>query len=209
MLIKLIKDDKSKPKLFIDLRTLKQAEDSPLLPGQNYYIHKIPRFPEWMKGKTYRYADHKMDLYNLKCDCNSQLEKRELYSGRDVRTLCKHLYFKILKTSAAREIDSLTFLLIRSAVLWGESHLYRYTYLGKEIILGFKENVDWTNVYSENKYNPEEYHRYSFNPITNRWSYDNPPEYGYLVPDLIKRIIQFQLPFEHKYIMKLKLDGKD
>lgn len=203
-IIKLQPEDKSKPKLYSDLRKLPKDKDGPLNFGNNHYIHQIPHFPAWTKGKQYNYSHHKIDLYNLQCNCDSQLEKRENYKGRDVRLVCKHLYYKILNSPITQEIDSLTLLLMRSAAIWGEQYLYKYKYLGKVIILGFKESTEWINVYSESKYNLEEYHRYSYNPILKRWSYNNFPEYGPLIPDLIKRIIQFQLPFEHNFLSVLK-----
>ena len=200
LVIELKKDDKSKPKLYSDLRKLQTDIDTPLSKGQNYHVHKVPRFPSWMKGKVYRYTDHKMDLYNLKCDCSSQIEKQELYANRDVRSLCKHLYYKILKTSSLKEIDQLTLMLMRSAVLWGEDHLYKFRYLNHDVIFGFKEAIDWVNVYAPDKVTPELFHRYSYNPLNHRWSYDNIPEYGSLFTDLISRIIKYQLPFEHSAI---------
>lgn len=92
---------------------------------------------------------------------------------------------------------------MRSAAIWGEQYLYKYKYLGKVIILGFKESTEWINVYSLDKTNPEIYHRYSYNPISNRWSYNNLPNYAELLIDVIKRTIKYQLPFEYDKI-KLK-----
>lgn len=205
LVIELKNEDKSKPKLYTDLRKLKKESDSPLNFGQNYYIHKLPRFPEWIRGKVYRYANYKMDLYNLTCSCESQKEKREHYEARDVRRLCKHLYYKILKTSAAKELDSLTLELMKNAVVWGETYLYKYVYQGKDIILGFKEKVVWVNVYAPNRFLPDDYHRFSFNPISNRWSYGSQPKYSELIADVIKRVIRYNLPFEHAYLKKIKL----
>lgn len=203
-IIKLQPEDKSKPKLYSDLRKLLKDKDGPLNFGSNYYIHQIPRFPAWTKGKQYNYSHHKIDLYNLQCDCDSQLEKRENYKGRDVRLVCKHLYYKILNSPIAQEIDSLTLLLMRSAAIWGEQYLYKYKYLGKVIILGFKESTEWINVYLLDKTNPGIYHRYSYNPISNRWSYNNLPNYAELLIDVIKRTIKYQLPFEYDYLNKFK-----
>lgn len=204
IIIKLQSEDKSKPKLYSDLRKVQLDNFIPSNFGSNYYIHKMPRFPQWMKNKIYRYADHRMDLFNLKCDCNSQQQKREYYKGRDIRLLCKHLYYKILKTSAVKELDSLTIELMKNAVIWGEQHLYKYVYKNKDIIFGFKEDTDWINVYAPNVFKPEEHKKYSFNPLKHRWSYDSKPDDYLLFEDLIKRIIKNNLPFEHSYISILK-----
>ena len=201
--IKLQPDDKSKPKLYSDLRKISGDQQGPLNFGNNYYIHHLPKFPAWTKNKIYNYSKHKIDLYNLKCNCDSQSEKREHYKDRDVRLLCKHLYYKILNSPLTKDIDSLTLLLMRSAAVWGEQHLYKYTYLGQIIILGFKEPTEWVNVYSLNKANPEVYHRYSFNPISKRWSYNHLPNNAELIQDVIIRNIKYQLPFEHS-LMKVK-----
>ena len=203
-IIKLQSEDKSKPKLYSDLRKLTKDNTGPLNYGNNYYIHQIPRFPNWTKGKLYNYSNHKIDLYNLQCNCNSQIEKRENYKGRDVRLLCKHLYYKILNSPVAKEIDSLTLLLMRRAAICGEQHLYKYTYLDQIIILGFKELTEWVNVYSLNKANPEFYHRYSYNPISKRWSYNHLPINAELIQDVIIRNIKYQLPFEHKHLIRSK-----
>ncbi len=201
-IVDLKKENKTKPYLYTDIRKLQKDPDSPLNPGQNFYVHNLPKFPSFMRGKTYRYAEHEMDLYNLRCSCEYQSSKREIYQGRDIRLLCKHLYYKILKTSAAKELDPLTLELMKNAVLWSEKHLYRYRYMEQDIILGFKEGTSWVNVYSPNKFNPIECHRYSYNPITTRWSYNNQPEYGDLIPDLISRVIKYSLTFEHPYQKK-------
>lgn len=201
-IVQIKKESVSKPKKFEDLRKVQRDPESPLNPGQNFYIHNLPKFPSFMQGKTYRYADCEMDLYNLSCSCSYQAEKREEYKGRDIRLLCKHLYYKILKTSAAKELDSLTLELMKNAVLWGEQHLYKYVYKEQEVILGFKEKIDWVNVYAPNKFNLKECQRYSYNPLTSRWSYDNEPEYGHLIPDLIIRTIKYSLTFEHPYLKK-------
>lgn len=201
--IKSVQKDPKKIEKFEDLRKVKLNPNSPTDPGQNYYIHKLPKFHSFMKGKTYRYSDYKMDLFNLLCSCENQKLKREKYKGRDVRLLCKHLYYKILKTSVAKELDSLSLELMKNAVLWGEKHLYRYRYMEQDIILGFKEGIEWVNVYAKNKFNPKEHYRYSFNVMSNRWSYDNEPEYGHLIPDLISRVIKHNLIFEHQYQNKM------
>lgn len=203
-IVELKKENKTKPYLYTDIRKLLKDPDSPLNPGQNFYVHNLPKFPSFMQGKTYRYADYEMDLYNLHCDCDYHADKREKYQGRDIRLLCKHLYYKILKTSAAKELDSLTLELMKNAVLWGEKHLYKYTYKDQDIILGFHEGVEWVNVYAPNKFNLKEYHRYSFNVISDRWSYDSQPEFGHLIPDLISRVIKYSLTFEHPSLKSLK-----
>lgn len=200
IIIKLQQEDKSKPKLYSDLRKVQKDSDSPENPGQYFYIHKLPKFPSFMQGKTYRYADYKMDLFNLSCSCENQKLKREKYKGRDVRLLCKHLYYKILKTSAAQGLDSLSLEIMKTAVLFGEKHLYKYTYKDQDIILGFNEGTEWVNVYAPNKFNPEQYHRYSYNPNDYRWSYSSEPEYGALIPGLIIRVIKYQLQFQHIYL---------
>lgn len=208
IIIELHQEDKSKPKLYSDLRKLQKELDSPLNFGDHYYIHQMPRFPQWMNGKVYRYGNHKMDLSNLVCDCDSYLGKKENYKGRDIRILCKHLYYKILKTSAAKELDSLTLELMKNAVLWGEHHLYKYVYKDQDLVFGFKESIDWVNVYAPNIFNPEVHKRYSYNPISDRWSYDSKPSDYILLEDLIKRIIQHQLPFEHNYLSVIKLNKR-
>ena len=197
---KLGQKEPNKPQKFGDLRKVQIDPNSPLNLGQNYYIHKLPLFPSFMQGKTYRYADYKMDLFNLTCSCEYQELKREKYKGRDVRLLCKHLYYKILRTSAALELDSLSLEIMKTAVLFGEKTLYRYTYKEQDIILGFNEGTVWVNVYAKNKFNPEKYHRYSYNPNDCRWSYSNAPEAGHLIPDLIFRVIKYQLQFQHIHI---------
>lgn len=195
LVIELKSHNKSKPPLYSDLRKLKKDESSPVRLGENYYVHYIPRLPSWLKGKHYRYSNHKLDLHNLKCDCEAQGEKLEFYKARDVRAICKHLYYKLINSELIKELDSLTLLLMRSAVLWGEAHLYKYVYKGDVIVIGFKENSEWVNVYTKNDF--DQFHRYSFNPSTNRWSYGKGARYSELLPDLIKRIIEYQLPFEH------------
>lgn len=189
--------NKNKTQKFGDLRTVQIDPGSPINPGENYYIHKLPKFPSFVKGKLYRYSDYKMDLYNLTCSCEYQKLKREKYKDRDVRLLCKHLYYKILKTSSVQVLDSLSLEIMKTVVFFGEEQLYKYSYKDQDIILGFNEVAKWVNVYAPNKNNIEVYYRYSYDPIDVRWSYNNEPEYGPLISDLINRVIKYQLTFSH------------
>lgn len=202
LFIELKRVDNSKPQKYSDLRKIQQDKHGPLNPGENYYVHKLPKFPLSLKDKRYKYKEYHLDVYNLRCSCDSQKEKREEFPDRDIRRLCKHLYYKISSSWIKEYVDSLSLELTKSAALFGEKHLYKYTYKNNEIVFGFQENSPWVNVYAPNNFNPEVHHRYSFDPIKNRWSYNCKPEYAILFEDVIKRLIEHTLLFEHLSLLK-------
>jgi len=199
--------DLKKPKKYSDLRKLKQDATGPLNPGENYYVHPLPLFPLKVKDKRYRYKEFHLDVYNLRCTCEDQIAKREEYQDRDIRKLCKHLYYKISSSWLKQYVDSLSLELLKNSVFFGPEHLYKYEYKKSLIILGFRSETEWVNVYAPNIHHPEEHKRYSFNPSTKRWSYNSKPEYGILFEDVIHRLIKNTLTFEHHGLKKGYLNG--
>lgn len=192
--------DYSKPQKYSDLRKLKQDKQSPLYPGENYYVHQVPEFPSGLKEKRYRYKEFQLDVYSLRCTCDLQKEKREIYKDRDIRKICRHLYYKISSSWIKQYVEPLTMLLMKSAAIYNEKHLYRYEYKKSPVIFGFKEETLWVNVYTKNKNYPDEIFKYSFNPLTKRWSYNFKPEYYALFEDVIQRTIKYNLTFQHQYL---------
>lgn len=203
MILEAKRVDLKKPKKYSDLRKLKQDPFSPLNPGENYYIHQLPQFPLKVKDKRYRYKEFHLDVFNLRCTCEDQKAKREEYQDRDIRKLCKHLYYKISSSWLKQYLDSLSMELMKNSALFGPEALYKYEYKKSFIIFGFRSETEWVNVYAPNIHHPDEHKRYAFNPVTIRWSFKSQPQYGLLFEDVIHRLIKNTLTFEHPGLKKV------
>lgn len=149
-------------KSFKDLRKINHNDKKP----EHYYIHSIPKLPSWT-NKKYKCSGEIVNLFNLTCTCEDFINRSRLFSERDIRKACKHIYYKLRDTKASEYIDKLTFKLLEAGVFHGEQHLFEYNIKNKKVILGFGESEEWVNVYAKNEGN---YSRYSFNIKQQRWS---------------------------------------
>lgn len=199
MIIKLKKADPRLPKEFTDIRIAEKAISRNPFSAPNYYIHLLPRLPEWT-DRIYYYKTgpttfEKQNLYHLTCTCSTFKEKKKVFEGRDIRVLCKHLFYKLTETKAKKYLQELDVLLMRSAVIFHEMYLYKYTIKKKDVILGFKQDTDWVNVYTHNI--ADTYIKFSYHPIKRTWSYGiAPPNHTMLILAINSSLTQ--LPYSHK-----------
>lgn len=170
--------------------------------ARNYYIHLLPVLPWWTNRVT-KYKDEEINLFNYSCTCTEYQQRSELFlKPRDVRRICKHIYYKLDHQRFKEHIDPLSQLLIKSSAIHNELLHFKYEYLGNEYFFGFKPNTNWINVYLQQK---DTFIRFSFNPVEYRWSYKSEPEAATYLILMIEKILEFQLPFTHNWIINKQI----
>lgn len=174
---------------FDDIRiALKEIQEQ----GSSQYSHIIPQLPEWF-DKEYVFTEngevYSINLYKLTCTCNEFKEKSTLYKPGEIKSLCRHIYGKILRTRAVEYIDELSLLLLKDYMHNPELVFYSYILSGRQIIIGLARSP-WINIYAKAKRTKEDsegrYSRYSYNIKQDRWSYNISPYPKNLIIEAIK-----------------------
>lgn len=147
MILKAI--DKDKIPVYDDLRNVegknKQTKGESL---KSDYIHLVPPMPKWT-DKEYTSQNETQNVYRLTCTCDDYKERAELFEERDVRIICRHLFWKLTKTRAYRFLDKLTELLAHDSAFYREWIHYKSDFEGRDMIIG-KTNLytsGWLNIY--------------------------------------------------------------
>jgi hypothetical protein len=136
------------------------------------YSFIVPELPTWC-DRIYHYKDLKINPYQLKCSCGDSLLRRKYYEERDIRVICKHLYWKIAQTKIKDEVDELIILLMKQTALFGTNKFLTLEVDGKQIHLGFKNGNDWITILT-----PLQncgWQSWGYNPFEGRWSFDEMP----------------------------------
>ncbi|MDP4116317.1 MAG: hypothetical protein Q8903_09295 [Bacteroidota bacterium] len=176
------------PKEFDDIRlALKQIKEH----VDNQYYHLIPELPEWC-NKDYCFndngSDYSINIYKLTCTCQSFIDKTGLYDPRDIRSLCKHIYYKMARTKVMGYLDDLSCLLLKDYMHSPDMSFYSFQLLERNVIIGLAQ-TPWVNVYTKAKRTKEDvegnYTKYSYNINQKRWSYNISPYPKNLIIDAI------------------------
>lgn len=179
-------------KNFNEYDDIRVALKETILKVESEYIHLIPPLPDWC-NKTYLINDngieYSINIYNLTCTCNEFKEKLELYTPREVRSLCSHLRYKISNTKIAEYLDEVTSLLVKETASASKIKYYSYEIAGRQIIIGLNK-TQWVKVFTKakrNKADPEgNFTKYSYNLKQGRWSYNISPYPKNLIIEAIK-----------------------
>lgn len=178
-----------KIKEYDDIRiALKEIQEQ----GNNQYSHIIPQLPEWF-DKEYIFTEngevYSINLYRLTCTCSEYKDKALKYKCGDIKSLCRHIYSKIIRTRAAEYIDDLSLLLLKDYVHNPGLVFYSYILSGRRIIIGLAQSP-WINIYAKAKRTKDDpegrYSRYSYNLKQERWSYNISPYPKNLIIEAIK-----------------------
>ena len=185
---------------FSDLRVAeKEIQAIPNL-ARNYYIHLLPELTyAWWTNKDYKYKSELINPYKYTCTCTEYQQRAAIFpKSRDIRRACKHIYYKFTDTKLKQYLDSLSHLLLKSSAIHNEVLHFKYEYLDKQYYFGFKQNTNWINVYLKED---DEFRKFGFNPVENRWSYKSEPRDSAYAILMMERIAQSQLPFTHNWII--------
>ncbi len=113
---------------------------------------------------------HKINLFYLQCSCLDFRESVKRYPRRDIRRICKHLYYKII-TQLENEVDPLTKMLLDNKFWMHETAVHKIKFEKQIIYLGFYNNEKIVNVY---KYT-DKWRQYQYNTLKNYWINDLAP----------------------------------
>lgn len=193
---------------YSDLRIAeKEIQSIPTL-ARNYYIHQLPELNSiWWTNRNYRVSSQKVNPYQYTCTCSDHQQRMVHFRrARDVRRVCKHIYWKLINTPGIKEkFDSLSILLLKSTAIHNEMLHFKYEYLNEDYYFGFRPNTNWINVYLKQF---DEFRKYGYNPIEHRWSYNSVPENSQYAIYMMERLTEFQLPFTHNWSIQKILNEK-
>lgn len=133
----------------------------------------VPELPKWC-NKIYRFNDVKINPYQLKCSCKESQTKRKHFEARDVRVICKHIYWKISKTQIRDHVDNLTLEVMKLVGIFGSNKFLKLNVNGEDVHLAFKSKNDWITVLT--KQVNDSWRKWGYNPFEERWSYEEMPK---------------------------------
>lgn len=131
------------------------------------YIHEIEGFTQ-KKNKIHHSGHYKQNLYKLECTCEVFSKNKTVFNKKDLRRLCKHLYWKL---SNLKLVDKLTLLLAFDSVYFNYKKMIKLSYGKDFVIASYKEGSSWINIFSKEK----EWKKFSYEINQKRWSYNSKP----------------------------------
>lgn len=158
-----------------------------------------------LKGVTksyFYYNRNKVNAHYLNCTCKEYRENIKLYPLRDIRRICKHIYFIITKDYQSR-IDELTSLLLAHRFWDKIQEVYQVKYQTEFIYISFEKDLKFIRIYR--KFSEWKYYTYV---IENRsWINNLPPFKSYAQNKIITEYFidllnQFTNPKSLKRITK-------
>ena len=108
----------------------------------------IPVFKEIPKTSCY-YNRNKVNPHYLNCNCKEYKSKLKLYPLRDVRRICKHIFF-ILTKNYSNNLDELTKILLEHQFWEKISEVYEINYQEEKLYLSFNEDLKFNTYLPEN-----------------------------------------------------------
>jgi hypothetical protein len=119
-----------------------------------YFIPYNKRVPK----NSITIAGSKVNMHFLTCTCKQYKENVKKYAKRDIRRICKHIYYGIVN-DYSNEFDDLTKLLLETQFWYGNMFIYNVDYKGEKIYLGINENKKAVSLFLKN----ERWTRYIYN----------------------------------------------
>jgi hypothetical protein len=126
-----------------------------------------------LKGvpKSYIYYNrNKVNAHYLNCTCKEYRDSIKLYPLRDIRRICKHIYFIITKEYNDK-IDGLTTILLAHRFWDKISNVYEVFFQNEKLYISFNDNLKFLRVYKKNS----EWKFYTFFADKKKWENDLPP----------------------------------
>lgn len=129
----------------------------------------IPIFKGIPKTSCY-YNRNKVNPHYLNCSCKEYKSKIKLYPLRDIRRLCKHIFF-ILTKDYIQNLDELTKLLLEHQFWEKISDVYEVEYQKEKIYLSFNQELNFIHVYRK----ISQWKSYTYYPQNESWKENLPP----------------------------------
>jgi hypothetical protein len=132
----------------------------------NYLIPILKGVP-----KSYSYYNrNKVNAHYLNCTCKEYRDNIKLYPLRDIRRICKHIFF-IITNVYSEKLDELSAMLLAHRFWDKITEVYEILYLNKKLYLSFDKEQKFIRVYLKNS----EWKYYTFIPGKDIWQNDLPP----------------------------------
>ncbi|HVO75148.1 MAG TPA: hypothetical protein VMT35_14055 [Ignavibacteriaceae bacterium] len=145
------------------------------------YIYFIP-IVKGLTKKTFAYRNCRVNLFYLTCSCKVYREKVKIFKRRDLRRICKHIYY-VINTYASDYYGDLTKILLETHFWFGQQNLVKVVTSTGEIFFGLKESSADVNVIVKG----DCWQRFSYNLKEKKWD-DCPPENRILVENVLNVI---------------------
>lgn len=151
-----------------------------VLTKTNYLVPVLKGVP-----KTYSYYNrNKVNAHYLNCGCKEYRDNIKLYPLRDIRRICKHIYFIITKDYSDK-LDELTTLLLAHRFWDKIVDVYEIKYLNEKIYLSFEKEKKFIRVYKKKN----EWKFYTFFPDKQSWLNNLPPYKSSLQNSILEQFL--------------------
>jgi hypothetical protein len=177
-------------------------EDEILLDLTQSYVKKVEEDKEIvltktnflipiLKGipKTYSYYNkNKVNPYYLNCSCKEYRDNIKMYPLRDLRRMCKHIFFILIRVHTER-MDGLTKLLMEHRFWEKISEVIEINFNSEKLYISFASDLQFIRVYRKIL----EWKFYNYLPKKNSWENNLPPykelENNSYLSNFLKKII--------------------
>jgi hypothetical protein len=159
------------PEIFAQLKSDVKIEED--------YSYIIP-VVKGISKKTSVCRNCRINLFYLTCSCKVYRERVKKYKRRDLRRICKHIYYTI-SSETAEYYNELTKILIETHFWFALQKITRLTAGDEEIYIGFTENSHNVNIIAKE----ENWKRYIYDVKDSKWD-EYPPKNRLLIENYLK-----------------------
>jgi hypothetical protein len=156
-----------------------EGDNKIVLSKTNYLIPISRGVP---KNYSY-YKRNKVNAHYLNCTCKEYRDNIKLYPLRDIRRICKHIFFIITKDYNSK-LDPLSSMLLAHRFWDKIVDVYEIYFFGEKLYISFDKDFKFMRVYRKNS----EWKFYTFIPGKKKWENDLPP---YRISDQNDGLTQF------------------
>jgi hypothetical protein len=157
------------------------VDEEIIITKKNFLIPILKGVP---KNYSY-YKRNKVNAHYLNCTCKEYRDNIKLYPLRDIRRICKHIFFIITKDYNSK-LDPLSSMLLAHRFWDKIVDVYEIYFFGEKLYVSSNSDQKFFRVYRKNS----EWKFYTFIPDKKMWANDLPP---YKTNDLNTRISEFLL----------------
>lgn len=137
-----------------------------VLSKTNYLVPTLKGVP-----KSYSYYNrNKVNAHYLNCTCKEYRDNIKVYPLRDIRRICKHIFFIITK-DYNDQLDALTAMLLAHRFWDKISNVYEILFMDEKFYISFNDDLKFVRVYRKSS----DWKFYTFIPGKKKWENDLPP----------------------------------
>ena len=118
------------PKISLDVKN--QLRENIEVISEYYCLQKL----DGISKRTITAGINKVNLFNLSCTCKEHRASVTIYSRRDIRRVCRHLYSKLF-SEAEDKIDDLSKLILHNQFWFGQTNVKKILFSIIELKFGY------------------------------------------------------------------------